>query len=247
MTVAILMPTHNRADTIVDAIMSCIDQREAGWELYVLDDGSTDGTRDVVGEWHDPRIHYRWMPKHPGNEAGARNALLKWWDVYTAPLACWLDSDDAMHPDRIAVQQAYMEDHPDIDLCVCPLGSFRPDEVESVREGYFMEPYFKADPSLYTADLATFKGNMCNPTAMFRPTVRAVPYDERMVHGGCDFLWMYTLVQQGYRMGAVDRQLYYLREHPDRLTRRRAAIDRDLVRADLDHFYAEITRMGGTP
>lgn len=244
MTVAILMPTHDRADTVGEAIASCLRQTDEDWELYIWDDGSAVATREAISPYADRRLYYRWAPKAAANESAVRNNLLAWWSIH-CPYACWLDSDDVMHPDRVAVQRHYLDAHLDVDVCLAPLGIFRPDELRDVREGLFMESYLKADPSRYDATLASYRGNLCTPTAMFRPSVRAVPFDERMIYGGCDLLWTFTLVQRGFRFGAVDRQLYYLREHPGRLTRQREQMPRAMFQPDLDHFYAEVARMGG--
>ena len=49
------MPTYNRADTIIRAIASVKAQSETDWELIVVDDGSTDGTADLIAAV-DPRM-----------------------------------------------------------------------------------------------------------------------------------------------------------------------------------------------
>lgn len=247
MTVAILMPTHNRAQFIGEAIESCLAQTDADWELYIWDDGSTDGTQDLVCRHRDHRIRYRWSPKRPANEPGVRNDLLKWWDTYAATLACWLDSDDVMHKDRVKSQREFMDNHPDLDVCYSGLWMVDSKIIEVLRAGLWLEPDpLIPDVSRYGSDLRTYKGNMATPTGMLRPAVRPVAWDENVRHGGSDLLWLFTLVQQGYRVGVVPRVLYYLRMHGDRLTRKRDHLPAEVVQRDLDHFYAEIARMGGT-
>lgn len=239
MTVAILCPTHNRADTLPDMIESCLRQTDPDWRLYVLNDGSTDDTaaRRVAGEWNDERIAFSPQNKNPANEPGVRNALFHLWEVWRPDdFACWLDSDDTMHPDRIKHQREYMEAHPDLDLCFCDIGV--------MRDG-IVEDFIGVDPALFGRSLEGYR-TLVSPSAMFRPSVRAVPFDERMIHGGCDKLWLFTLVQRGLKIGTLREPLYYLREHPGRLTRQREHMPKESLKADLDHFYAEIERMGGT-
>lgn len=91
--VSIVMPTHNRARIIHDAIRSVIEQDYENWELLVCDDGSTDDTQSVVAEFSDPRIVYISLPK--GGAARARNAGLA---SAKGGLIAYLDSDNIWNP-----------------------------------------------------------------------------------------------------------------------------------------------------
>jgi len=63
--VSIILPTWNRADCLHIPIETCIDQTYSNWELWVMDDASTDNTQEVVEAYHDPRIHYVKLKKQP--------------------------------------------------------------------------------------------------------------------------------------------------------------------------------------
>mgnify|MGYP000063559085 CR=1 FL=1 len=54
--VSVIMPTYNRADSLRRSIDSVIAQQWADWELVVVDDGSTDGTRALLDQVRDPRV-----------------------------------------------------------------------------------------------------------------------------------------------------------------------------------------------
>jgi len=227
--VAILCPTHNRAGTIGEAIESCLRQSAEWWDLFVLDDGTEDETEAVVRSFADPRIHYRRPPKAPGNEPAVRNALLAWWPE-THAFACWLDSDDVLHPERVARQSAYMSAHPEVDVSFTDLGVFTAREAiwPLLREGATIFPRWPLDISRYAEGWPRgYRGNVNHPTAMFR--VRDVPYDSRVVHGGCDVLWIMALRRAGRRLGYLADQLYYLRQWEGRLTKRRDALPQDVL------------------
>ena len=56
--VTVIVPTYNRGDLLRDTISSILGQTFEGFELIVVDDGSTDNTRDIVNEFNDQRIKY---------------------------------------------------------------------------------------------------------------------------------------------------------------------------------------------
>ncbi len=104
--VSIVMPTYNRRDTIPRAIASVVAQRFQDWELVVVDDGSTDGTRDVVAGV-DPRV--RLVTQSNQGVAGARNTGLA---NARGDLIAFLDSDDEWPPHHLALATAFFEAHP---------------------------------------------------------------------------------------------------------------------------------------
>jgi glycosyltransferase involved in cell wall biosynthesis len=91
--VSIVMPTHNRADEIDDAIRSVIEQDYGNWQLFVCDDASTDDTESVVARFHDNRILYLKLPK-----AGAAAARNKGLARAEGDIIAYLDSDNCWHP-----------------------------------------------------------------------------------------------------------------------------------------------------
>jgi glycosyltransferase involved in cell wall biosynthesis len=91
--VSIVMPTHDRATLIGEAITSVLEQTYENWELLICDDGSTDGTSEVVGRFLDPRINYTELAW--GGAARARNFGLS---EATGEVIAYLDSDNLWHP-----------------------------------------------------------------------------------------------------------------------------------------------------
>ena len=105
---SVVIPTHNRRDYVLRAIRSCLGQTGPGIEVLVVDDGSTDGTREAVAQLLDPRlrliVHATNRGVCPARNSGAAAAQGEW--------VVFLDSDDELLPgaiDRIdacAVRQA---------------------------------------------------------------------------------------------------------------------------------------------
>ena len=87
--VSVIIPTYNRCDVITKAVESVLAQSERDLEVIVVDDGSEDDTRSIVGSLNDSRVSYCY--KKNGGAASARNfGLSKAVGKYVA----FLDSDD---------------------------------------------------------------------------------------------------------------------------------------------------------
>lgn len=92
--VSVLMPTYGHAAFIRRAIESLRAQTVTEWELWVVDDASPDGTREVVRPLlSDRRIHYHRLPSNRGLGAALNAALAR----SRAPLVAYLPSDDVYH------------------------------------------------------------------------------------------------------------------------------------------------------
>ena len=96
--VTFVIAAYNSAGTIRHAIESALAQRHVSIEIVVVDDASSDDTREVVGQFADPRLKLIALERNRG-PGGARNAGLE------AARGQWiaiLDSDDTVDPDRLA-------------------------------------------------------------------------------------------------------------------------------------------------
>jgi glycosyltransferase involved in cell wall biosynthesis len=105
---SIIMPTYNRAHLIGKAIESVLAQTFTGWELIVVDDGSTDNTRAVVASYNDPRIHYVYQQN--AERSAARN---KGISHARGQYICFLDSDDYYLPDRLEKLHTFLSKNTD--------------------------------------------------------------------------------------------------------------------------------------
>lgn len=108
--VSILIPCHNAERWIGQAIESALAQTYAPCEVIVVDDGSTDGSLDVICGFGD-RIRWETTPNRGAN--AARNRLLA---LARGEWAQYLDADDYLLPDKIATQMRFLKEFPDADV-----------------------------------------------------------------------------------------------------------------------------------
>ena len=109
----IVIPTFNRAKLLKKAIQSVIDQSISDWELIVVDDASTDHTKEIVIGFEDQRIQYVFQQKK--ERSIARNTGIK---KAKGSYICFLDDDDFFLEKHLAQFSDFLrkEDFPEIIL-----------------------------------------------------------------------------------------------------------------------------------
>lgn len=95
-----------------EAVDSVLAQTIENFELIIVDDGSTDGTRAVAQSIDDDRVKY--MERVHAGVAAARNSGVA---HSTAPLIAFLDSDDLWMPDKLEIQLEFFNANPDAAIC----------------------------------------------------------------------------------------------------------------------------------
>lgn len=111
MRISVVIPTWNRAERLARALDSVFTQELAPHEVIVVDDGSTDHTRELVTRrFGGACYHYQ----HNRGVSSARNAGIR---AASGDWIALLDSDDRWHPDKLARQQAMVHATPDAVLC----------------------------------------------------------------------------------------------------------------------------------
>jgi len=123
--VSVIIPTYNRAGLIVRAVRSVLAAVAPGDEIIVVDDGSTDNTREVLERF---RNRIRVVPGPHRGPGAARNRGIA---EARHPLIAFNDSDDEWYADKLRLQRAFMLAHPDVLFCFTDLGLKDPQGRES--------------------------------------------------------------------------------------------------------------------
>ena len=128
--VSILMPVYNCADYLAEAIESMLRQTYSDFELIILDDGSTDHSRQIVERFSDHRIVYHCNEHNLGLAENLNVGL----DLAKGSYIARMDGDDISLPTRLETQVKYLEEHPEVDLCSCGMQMFGADDKTWIRE-----------------------------------------------------------------------------------------------------------------
>lgn len=108
--VSVIIPVHNGAQYVHDAIQSALAQDYSPLEVIAVDDGSTDATPQILARFAG-RIHC--LRQENLGAAAARNAAIR---VARGEYLAFLDADDVWFPDKLRRQVAYLQSHPEVRL-----------------------------------------------------------------------------------------------------------------------------------
>lgn len=135
--VSIVIPTFNNADLIGIALESVYAQTFTDFEIIVVDDGSTDGTREVLSAFTD-RISYHYQPNQ--GPAAARNKGLR---LARGEFIAYLDADDIWHPDNLSIKRLALMSHPDLGGVFSDFAIFDTTGPRHDRGLYHLFPTFR--------------------------------------------------------------------------------------------------------
>ena len=107
--VSIIMPTYNCASFIGQTIESIKAQTYSCWEIVVVDDCSTDGTKEIMAEYcsSDSRIKYYCLEENSGAAVARTRAM----EIAEGEYMAFCDSDDLWLPEKLEKQLAFMQEN----------------------------------------------------------------------------------------------------------------------------------------
>jgi glycosyltransferase involved in cell wall biosynthesis len=202
------MPAHNACPYIAEAVESVLAQTFSDFELVIVDDGSTDGTREVLSRFHDDRIRILHHDERLGVVAARNTAGHAARGEYLAVL----DADDRARPDRFRVQVDYLNSHADV---VAAGGAAQRITVEGQPLGIVRH--------VSHPDLVAWMALFCNPVIHSTLMVRRVDwvavggYDSADLYGTEDYGLILRLVGRG-RVSNLPLLLADYRLSPTQLT-----------------------------
>jgi glycosyltransferase involved in cell wall biosynthesis len=131
--ISILLPCYNAAQTLPEALHSLAVQTWTDFDIVAVDDGSTDATPAILESWavREPRLQVICT-----THGGIVKALNSAWRASSAPLLARMDADDRSHPERLARQAAFLNEHPEVGVLGCQVAGFPPEELRGGFQVY---------------------------------------------------------------------------------------------------------------
>jgi glycosyltransferase involved in cell wall biosynthesis len=206
--VSVILPTYNRANLLPVAVESVLSQDYRDFELIVVDDGSTDATREVLHSYSDPRIRSLTQ-----ENLGIGSALNAGIEAARGSFIARIDSDDRWLPGLLAVEVPILESQPAAGVVYA--------RAQAMDEGGSPLPQMLGAALKFPGD--PFKSFVygdfgCAITALIRRDCleRAGLYDESLVGNEDWELWIRLSRITSFVF--IDRVLANFRMHPGRTT-----------------------------
>jgi glycosyltransferase involved in cell wall biosynthesis len=132
--VSVVIPAFNCMSTIGAAVQSCLDQTGQEFEVIVVNDGSTDGTRDVLARFGNA---IRVIDQANAGLAGARSVGQR---AARGEFLAWMDGDDLARPERLAAQVAALQAVPEAALVCSNFSAFH--DTEEDFDASYIDTYY---------------------------------------------------------------------------------------------------------
>ncbi|GIW55113.1 MAG: hypothetical protein KatS3mg082_1517 [Nitrospiraceae bacterium] len=201
MKVSVVIPVYNARDVIGETIESVLAQTWTDREIVVVDDGSSDGSGDIVRSFGE-RVRY--VRQENGGVARARNRGIA---ESTGEYVALLDHDDLWHPTKLDKQVAVLDRRPEVGMVVTDVAHL---DREGKPMGVIGSGY---NPSETFARLFV-RGFVPTPSAaMIRRSVLETVggFDERFHSAGLDDHELWTRIAARYEMANIAEPLTYHR------------------------------------
>ncbi|MAT38415.1 MAG: hypothetical protein CL946_02290 [Ectothiorhodospiraceae bacterium] len=220
--ITVLLPAFNAEETLAIAIASLLDQTYPHFELLIIDDGSTDGTPEVVRRFDDARIRY--LRKENGGLGNALNFGLK---EAAHEWIARMDADDIAVPHRLERQVRYLDTHPEVDVLSSWYAMFDERGIRCIVQT--------------AADHETIAGRLylhseiAHPGCMYRKAdiLDAGGYSQEIME---DYeLW--NRLRSSVRFANIPEVLMFIREQPDSITRKDIAKRNRTMRHIQQEYY----------
>jgi glycosyltransferase involved in cell wall biosynthesis len=238
--VSIITPCHNGLPYLAEQLASVRSQTFAAWEHIVVDDGSSDGSMAVVetAMAREPRL--RTVRQEQGGVARARKAGY----ALASPQSKYvyfLDADDVLEPDMLAVMVAYLDAHPEAGVAYCDYHCIdrAGGAVETLRGSRFARAWFGVrelpanEPRTPLEAVFAWAPVMESVSVIRRTAYDQTPGWDEMIGQPGEGVDLFTEIALRGEVHFVNRRLYRYRRHAEqassdheRLTRQDLRIQR---------------------
>lgn len=216
--VSVVIPAYNSAQYLGEAVQSIFDQTFDDYEIIVVDDGSTDNTRDLV-ESYGGRVRY--VHQENGGASKARNrGIAEARGAYIA----FLDADDCWEPDKLEKQVSLLERNPNLGMVFTDAVGF--------DENGLLPRMGRKKSLLLDGDVACnifMYSGVGTPSVMVPRMVfdKVGVFDEQLFLAEDDNMWIRIAAE--YPVQLIDEPLTKVRDHPNRTTRDKSRLFRMIL------------------
>jgi len=231
MLVSVVIPSYNHCQYVVQAIESVLDQDWPEIDLIVIDDGSKDGSPEMIRELHERRGGFRFIMRENRGLIATLNELVA---LALGDALCLLASDDYLLPGSLSVRASFLLENPDSVAAVADGRQFNVETqnmevtLDDRRRRLFLlpEPLKEMLAGLHLPiHTMLVRRRILNKIGGFDPRYRKVEDLEVQIR----------LFREG-KVGFVDQPVYCYRWHESNTSR----VDRQCARVDRVLCYKKL-------
>lgn len=213
--ISVAMSVYNGERFLVQAIDSILGQTFGDFEFLILDDGSTDGTPDIIRGHaaRDPRI--RPIIRENRGLIASLNELL---GAAHAPIVARMDADDISLPERFARQVAFLDAHPDYGV----VGCWTEDIDEDGGPYRLTGRDHPQDHDTFLKHIENGWPLICHPAAMFRRDIVLAVGGYHAAFRHCEDYDLWLRLASVTRLASIPERLIRYRHYENQVSSRHA-------------------------
>jgi len=210
--VSIIIPTYNRAHIIDETLESIAGQTYQDWECIVVDDGSTDTTKDVITIYTNKDARFKFFSRPAHKPKGANACRNYGYEKSKGTYIQWFDSDDIMRPEKLQIKinhaianttDIIVDTHTTVENLVLKENP----KIEVFESANFYIDYILGKKSVITNDVM-----------VKRAVIGSHRFDENL-HKAQEYEFFTRLFEQKLRYCFVDLPLTYYRQTQDSISK----------------------------
>ena len=213
--ISVILPVYNAEKHLREAIDSILSQSYSHFELFIINDGSTDSTEQIIQSYTDPRIKCIKNEKNLGLIA----TLNKGIELSTGEFIARMDADDISLPQRFEKQIAFMQKNPDVGAA----GSWYYNFSKKGRSEHTL-----SSNSAELQSILLFNSCLCHPSVIIRKSVLTtnnIKYHSACKHAEDYDLWIE--ISKVCKLSNVPEFLFKYRTHEEQVTNQHNSIQKE--------------------
>ncbi len=220
---SVVLPCYNAAEFLQESITSVLNQTFTDFELLIIDDGSIDGSLEIISIQIDPRIKVIRNEKNLGLIKTLNAGIAAAKGKYIARM----DADDVSRSERFEKQISFLEKNLNVGVCGTWMYMIHNKKVYKHR-------YLTSD-SIKSA--LVFNNPIVHPSVMMRKDLfnNTEAYDPAFLHGEDYALWISLLGKTDFAV--LDEPLIEYRAHADQVSRLFNSTQRDSVKKAQESIF----------
>lgn len=209
--VSVIIPAHNGAAYIQEAIQSVLSQTYPHVEIWVIDNGSTDKTKEAALAFS--KVHYVTL-EGVSNTAYARNEGIS---RANGSFLAFLDQDDLWLPDKLEKQLDHLEKSPGIGAAICYQKMVL--EPGHTKPHWLKKEFLEKSQPAYLPSALLAKRALFDQTDLFNPDFSLTS----------DVAWFFKAKHSGIDVALLPETLLIRRIHSDNASHRYLQIQKELL------------------